>query len=181
MAARQNLIVVVPRCWEKALRVLAALQATIEDWIGSLRTVSVQDFSTGSAQDRPLEGLVASEALPEVSDEEIVVLYPSDPRRGSVLLSHEGTYDLITLSLGEHAPALDRLDRIWRLVGGDATAVLAGEELEVEDEQIDTLIESGELPAELDLCDAAIVRVSGAVAELDMRNELLHGGRLLLR
>lgn len=181
MAARQNFIVVLPRCWEKARRVLATLQALIEEWIGSLRTVSVQDFSIGSAEDRPLEDMVAADALPEVSDEEIVALYPSDPRRGSVLVSHEGSYDLIMLSLGEHAPALDRLNRIWRLVGGEASAVLVGEELEVDDEQIVTLLESGELPADLDLCDAAIVRVPAAVGELDGRNELSHGGRLLLR
>lgn len=181
MAARQNLIVVIPRCWERTRSILAALHTLIEEWIGSLSTVSIQDFSTGSAEDRPLRSAAAAAALPEASEQEIVAFYPSDPRRGSVLVSHEGSHDLITLSLGEHAPALDRLNRIWSLVGGEANAVLVGEELEIDDEQIATLLESGEVPADLDLCDAAIAKLPSPPAGLDGKDELLHGGRLLMR
>ncbi len=183
MGARQDFIIVVPRCWDSVRRVLTELQPLIEEWIGPLHSLSVQNFSTGSLDDRSLEGAVAAEALPQASDEEIVAFYPSDPTQGTVLISHEGSHDLVVLSLSEHAPALDRLNRIWSVVGREADAALVGEELDVEDEQIATLLESGEIPAGLDLCDAAIVKQLPAsiTKRSELADDLVHGGRLLLK
>lgn len=180
MASRQNIIVVVPRDWGRVRSLLERLQSLVGEWIGSPTTLSVQDFSTGSTKDCPIVGVVTNENLPEASEDEIVVLYPDDPKRGAVLALHEGSYDLIILAAGVHGSAVDRLNRIWCLIGDEARAVLVGEELEVEGNQIAELLRSEMLPPELDLCEAAIVgcppdgpRTGG--------QELPYGGRLLLR
>lgn len=180
MAARQNIIIVIPGDWVRVRGLLERIQPLVEEWIGMLSVLSVQDFLTGSAKDNHIVGGVPRDTLPEASKDEIVALYPDDPKRGAVLVLHEGPYDLIVLATGEHGQAVDRLTKIWRLIGDEARAVLVGEELEVERDQISELLRSQWLSPNLDLCEAAIVgcqpNKSGIAGE-----GLPYSGRLLLR
>ena len=181
MGALQNFIIVVPGSLETVRRVLIALQPLIVEHLGSLCTLSVQDFVTGSIDDQMMVGR-ASDALPHWSDHETVALYPSEPRRGTVLISHEGPYDLVVLSLGKHTPTLDVLTRIWSAVGADAHAVLAGEELDVNENQVGALLEEGEIPDDLDLCQAAVAKLPLSFSRASELGGLVeHGGRLLLK
>ena len=180
MAARQNIIVVIPKDWARIRSVLAQLQSLVGEWIGSPTTLSVQDFSTGSIEDCRIIDAVTGPDFPEASETEIVALYPDDQKRGAVLALHEGPYDLIILSVGERGPAVDRLNRIWSLVGEDAHAVLIGEELEVDGNQIEELLHSEMLPPQLDLCEAAIVRSPSSRPRIEGQDSP-YDGRLLLR
>lgn len=180
MPARQNIVIVIPRGWAEVRSLLAPLQAVIEEWIGSPRLLSIQDVVTGSTDDRQIVGAFTGDDLPEASENEIVAVYPDDRSRGAVLAMHEGSFDLIVISTDEHGLAGDRSERIWSLIGGEAQAVLVGEELEVEHNQIVELLRSGQLPADLDLCEAAILRDPQSRPAV-LRQELPYGGRLLLR
>lgn len=110
------------------------------------------------------------------------MFYASEPTRGNVMVSHEGPYDLVVLSLSEHVPAVDLVTRVWNAVGADACAVLVGEELDVDDKQVDSLLEAEEIPADLDLCQAAVSKSPVRVSRRGRRGELVeHGGCLLLK
>lgn len=181
MAARQNIIVVVPRSWARVRTTLVLLHALIERWMGPLHTISIQNYTTGTANNHRIGEVINESDLPEVAEDEIASLYTADPKRGAVLALHEGSYDVIILAMGEHGSALDRLNEVWRLVGNEAHAVLVGEELEIEEDQIATLLRcSQKVPAELDLCDAAIVTSQSGAASPEYQG-YPWGGRLLLR
>ena len=142
----------------------------------------VVDYITGSENEEAVEGAFVADILPEVSDHEFVSLYPADyPTRGCLLVSREGAYDTINLSLVERSSALDRLARVWHIVRTEARAVLVGEELGVNADEIDRLLQSDKLPADIDLCDAAIVRDRAIAPAGDERTDPWYGGRLLLR
>jgi hypothetical protein len=179
MPALQNIIIVIPRGPGRVRRVLTALQHTVQAWIGVVQTSLILNFSTWSEQHQLGGWEAAADAFSAVSDHELVFLYPAEPRRGCVGLKHEGAYDLINMSTIDHPPVVDRLHEIWRVVGSEARAALVGEELGANEDQIDRLLRSGEIPVDLDLCEAAILGPPSAVPPLDGRNALVHGGRLL--
>lgn len=180
MTERQNIIVVVPKGWEGVRNLWPRLQSLVLEWIGAPKTLSVQDFAIGSTKDAAVGDLPTKDILPQASENEIVALYPSDPKRGAVLMLHEGAYDLIVLALALHGSAIERLIRTWGVVGDAAQAVLVGNELEVEHSQVTELLRSGMLPSELDLCEAAIIGSEGGSTRMGGR-ELPYGGSLLLR
>jgi hypothetical protein len=181
MPAHQNFIVVIPRSWQRVRKVLTVLQPLIEEWLGPVETMMVLDLAAGSEKDR-LEAVSALDSLPEMADHEIVVLYPADhARRGCVHVDRQGGFDVVNLSLVDHTAAAERLERIWQLIGAEASAALTGEELEGSDVQTEALQDSGVLPADLDLCDIAIVGPAPHAPAPDGHAKLPHGGRWLRR
>jgi hypothetical protein len=60
--------------------------------------------------------------------------------------------------------------------------VLVGEQLEVEEEEVKDLIETGDLPESLTLCEAAIVKSSADFSRSTKHGgSVAHTGRLLQR
>ena len=180
MPEQQNIIIIIAGGWAQVCSSLPRLQSIVEDWIGPLSVLSVQNFLTGSVEDHRVEGMITEGWIPTTSRDEIVALYPDDPKLGAVLVFHEGPYDLIILAAGKRGLAVERLKEVWRSIGDNAQAVLVGQELEVEESHITELLHSEMLPSELDLCEAAIVRYSQAEPHAGGL-ELPFDGRLLMR
>lgn len=180
MPAHQNVIAVFPRSWSTIRTNLASLQALFEGSIGQIKTLCVQNLSSRSEMDFPLQdGLVAA-TIPEVSDQEILALYPDeDTKQGCVLMFRAGAHDVIQLSVERHSPPVDWLGRVWGIVRTEASAVLVGEELEVDEDQLKKLFQFRAIPADLDLCDAAVVGSSDVGAMADGQGPW-YGGQLLL-
>lgn len=181
MPAHQNIIVLIRHEPGLVRKLFTSLLPIVEEWLGPIRIVSVQDYLVGSKKDRTIEGAFNVELLPDGRDHETVVLYPSDhPKHGCVLVYHEGSYDAVTLSLVKHVSLTDQLVRLWDIVRAEAIAVLVGDELEVGASQIDRLLQSDELPDDLDLCELAIVR-NPTLPLHDLQTTVWQGGRLLMR
>lgn len=122
--------------------------------LGPLVAQSIQNFEAGTIRDTLVEEVFVE--APAFADSEIVVFYPNNASRGSLVVSHEGSFDVITLSTCCEGDLDALAEHLWRS-SLYVVCVLAGEELEVDERGIRDFLKSGKAADLPPLCDVALL------------------------
>ena len=159
-------------------RAIADLTPEIRRVLGTLKSVLVHDFESNTIRESML-GASPSDDIPRFSENEIVTLYPDNIQNGCVMLTSEGRFMVITIALRRVSNPLEFLMECWRKIGGELSAALMGEELEVREKELDSLIREVRIPREADLCEAAIVTARVGTTTSIVGTGVEHGAVLL--
>jgi hypothetical protein len=178
MVAHQNFILAAestgPEWWALVLK---KLEPIFTRRIGVPRRLMSHDYGTNSVRETLLpEGLLN---LQDVGSQEIVTIYAEDVSSGSMQLVVEGHFRTATISVLPKGDLREFLKQTWAACGEVVDAVLAGDELEVDEVSLDYVLRCGRIPDNLDLCQELIVRPRTSDSRSFTGSTVEHGGILV--
>lgn len=185
MSAKTNFILIIDKIGDSALlNALSAIWRIAVEKLGPLKTLMVLDYERGTEATDPMES--GEPQLPEFGPHELVFFYPATIGTGSVSVCRGANFSVATLSVA-HEPNIELLLRcLWSVTRDcDIRAILAGEELEVTDAEVDAIMRGDIAPTKNDLCSLAVVTdqwvKKEALARVECCDESTYNGGILFR
>lgn len=160
-------------------RMVMRLTPQIHQMLGELKTAAVHDTHTNTIRESSID-ISLDDGLPTFMEHEILTLYSQEMQDGCVMLTYEGAFMVISIALHSAPNRLGFLMECWQRIGKDLNAALMGEELEVTERELDSLIREARLPKEMDLCEAAIVKFRHESAASIVGRDVEYGAVLVI-
>lgn len=157
MGTKNSVILAVESCGFTSWQILIErVEPVVFKIVGPLKEMRVLNFLTGKEIKTGLAG-DPSTTVNKIMENEIVTFYPERPVDGCLQLYLEGRFKVVNLALSSILNSSDIIRKTWQEVGELIDIILVGEELEVNEEDLDYLLENIRIP-NMSLCQEAIVK-----------------------